>query len=384
MTHARVLALVGDLDGCALWRALLPVSELQRQGFDGIEWDRMMNPVLDHIFDLRIWEHLRFDAITLPRQHFEPKDKKKAEKWFGALRNAGIAVLYELDDDLFSEDFERRLIEHKGYDKVKAKERRGCIMDTIEQCDGMTVSSQRLATMARKYVDMPIRVVPNYIDLRWFKTIQKHSQRDPHLTGTTIGWAGGMRSSWDLKMMAEAWAIIADKYSHVTFVIQGHHDPVFYELVPEERIAMIDWMPIESYPAGLLNIDIGCCPLEDTAFNRAKTYIKAMEYAASGAPVVASPPVYSQIIEHGVDGYIARSVDDWVEYLSLLVEDYTHRKEMAKRLLAKVRKEHSLENHAWRWVEAWTDLIQQFRNKQRSQILLPKGVRVNGRAHATA
>jgi glycosyltransferase involved in cell wall biosynthesis len=141
-------------------------------------------------------------------------------------------------------------------------------------------------------------------------------------------------------------------------------------------------MPIDRYPAGMKNIDIGCCPLQDTIFNRAKTYIKAMEYAASGAPVVASPVVYHQIIEHGVDGYIAEGVDDWVEYLSRLVEDYSHRKEMAKRLLAKVRKYHSLENQVWRWVEAWTTLVEGFRNKNGSQILLPKGVTVN--AHAAA
>jgi glycosyltransferase involved in cell wall biosynthesis len=163
-------------------------------------------------------------------------------------------------------------------------------------------------------------------------------------------------------------------------VIQGHHSKIFYENVPEDRIAMIDWMPVDSYPAGMLNIDIGCCPLTDTTFNRAKTYIKAMEYAASGAAVVASPTVYGQLIEHGIDGYIVHSVEDWVEYLSALIEDYRHRHDMSKALLAKVRKYHSLETQAWRWVHAWTELVSTHKNKQNRRILLPDGVKLHANA----
>jgi len=215
--------------------------------------------------------------------------------------------------------------------------------------------------------------VPNFIDLRWFKRVQKAGQRDQNLTGLTIGWAGGARPDADVEDMAKAWGILAEKYPHVTFVIMGFFPKVFYEHVPEERIAHVDWMPIQTYPIGMLNIDIGCCPLSNTVFNRAKTYIKAMEYAASGAAVVASPTVYGQLIEHGVDGYIARSVDDWVEYLSALIDDYRHRHDMSKALLAKVRKYHSLETQAWRWVLAWTELVEEYKKKQ-SKILLPRGV----------
>jgi glycosyltransferase involved in cell wall biosynthesis len=104
-----------------------------------------------------------------------------------------------------------------------------------------------------------------------------------------------------------------------------------------------------------------------------------MEYAASGAAVVASPTVYGQLIEHGEDGYIARSVGDWVEYLSALIDDYRHRHDMSKALLAKVRKEHSLETQAWRWVHAWTELVDEHKRKQ-SKILLPRGVSLNAYA----
>jgi glycosyltransferase involved in cell wall biosynthesis len=376
--HAKVLAMIEDMDGCALWRVLLPFSELQRQGYQDIEWDSHKNPLVTYVFHEAWWRDHAYDAVILPRKHWAVDDQWMAERWFESLHKAGISVIYEIDDDLFSEDFEERLVTTKGYTAKKARSRRGDIMNTIQRCDGMTVSSQRLATMARQYVDIPIQVVPNYIDLRWFKRVQKSGQRDQNLTGITVGWAGGARPDEDVEQMAKAWGVLAKKYPNVTFVIMGYFPEVFYKHVPEERIAMIDWMSIDTYPVGMLNIDIGCCPLSNTIFNRAKTYIKAMEYAASGAAVVASPTIYGQLIEHGVDGYIARSVDDWVEHLSALIDDYKHRHDLSKALLAKVRKHHSLETQAWRWVYAWTELVEAHREKQSRQILLPAGVNLVG------
>jgi len=362
---AKVLALVGELDGCALWRILLPYAELQRQGFPMIEWGMRDDSRLAGIVH-------KFDAVILPRLHWPPEERTKAEQWFKALHKAGLAVIYEADDDLFTDGFVSRLVSHHGYTREYAEERRDCILHAVRACDGVTVSNQRMATLARQITDKPVKVVPNFIDLRWFKRVQKRAERK--VPGLTIGWAGGNRPDSDVAMMAEAWARIARRYPQVTFVIQGHHAKVFYDTVPNERIAMLDWMPIESYPAGLINIDIGCCPLGDTPFNRAKTYIKAMEYAASGAAVVASPTVYNKLLEHGVDGYICDTVDEWEAALSALVEDYTLRHDMSKALLAKVRREHSLEQNAWRWVEAWSEIVSEYRWRPARHIYLPAGV----------
>lgn len=363
--NPRVLTLVGEMDGCALWRCLGPVTELQRQDFTGIEWGMRDDNRLANIVHT-------FDAVILPRLHWPIEERAKADIWFNALHKANLAVIYEVDDDLFSDDFARRLVQQHGKSPVEAAERRDCILHALRSCDGATVSGQRLATMVREYTDKPVVVVPNYIDLRWFKGVQKLAERK--VPGLTIGWAGGNRPDVDVEMMAEAWARIAKRYPHVTFVIQGHHSKAIYDRVPNERIAMLDWMPIDTYPAGLVNIDIGCCPLGNTIFNRAKTYIKAMEYAASNAAVVASPTVYGQIIEHGVDGFIASTVDEWELYLSRLVEDYTLRHDMSKTLLAKVRKNHSLENNAWRWVEAWGEIISSYRSRSQRRIYLPHEV----------
>lgn len=363
--HPEVLHLIGELDGCSLWRNLLPVTELQRQGFQGIEWGMKDDEHLGRLVE-------RFDAVVLPRLHWPSNERKQAENWFRALHIAGKTIIYEVDDDLMTDGFVSRLVNHHGYTREDAEDRRSCILNVLENCDGVTVSTQRIATIAREYTDKPVKVVGNYIDLRWFKRIQKQAERK--VWGLTIGWAGGNRPDSDVEMMAKAWGRIAQRYPNVTFVIQGHHAKTFYENVPNERIAMLDWLPIDNYPIGLVNIDIGCCPLGDTPFNRSKSTIKAMEYAASGAAVVASPTVYNQIIQHGKDGFIAETTDEWEGYLSQLVESYELRREMGKALFHKVKTQYSLEDNAWRWITAWTEIVDDYRWRQSHHILLPNGV----------
>lgn len=365
---AKVLVLISRMGGCELWRTLLPVTELQRQGYPLIEWGMRDDGRLAHIVH-------NFDAVVLQRLSW-PADKKQYERnWFNALHNAGLTVIYETDDDLFTDSFVKRNMENWGFSEEQSREQRDGIISAMQNCDGVTVSTQRVATIAREYTDRPVKVVGNYIDLHWWKKIQRQAQRDPRLSGVTVGWAGGRRPDSDVEPMLKAWGRIAEKYPKVMFVVQGHNSDIFFDLVPPERISYTKWLPIDQYPAGLVNIDIGCCPLDDSQFNHGKSFIKAMEYAASNAAVVASPTVYKGLIDHGVNGYIANTVDEWEKYISMLIEDYTLRHDIAKKLLAKIRRLHDLEKNAWRWEQAWSEIIEDHRSRsKRPHILLPKGV----------
>jgi len=361
---ARVLALTGEMDGCTLHRVLLPITELQRQGYKADWGDRYDDRLAQLAGD--------YEAIILPRLHWPVTERKKSERWVNALHRAGIAVIFETDDDMFSEDFIRRIMWKDLYTREYAEERRECLTYAVRMSDGVTVSCQRLATMVRQITDKPVIVVPNYIDLRWWKRIQKAAPRI--VPNTTIGWAGSFRPDSDIEIMAIAWGRVARKHPEIKFVIQGRDLKIIYDNVPPEQVVQLEWLPIDSYPAALVNVDIGCCSLADTKFNRAKTYLKALEYGATGCAVVASPTVYGQIIVDGVNGHLAATVDEWECALLQLLENYDHRRQMAKALQAQVRREHSLELNAWRWLAAWDEIIGDFRNRQRHKILLPNEV----------
>ena len=65
---------------------------------------------------------------------------------------------------------------------------------------------------------------------------------------------------------------------------------------------------------------------------------------ACGKPVVASPVgVNSKIVDHGVNGFLARSKEEWFEALTTLRENPELRRKLGEAGRKKVEKEYSLQ-----------------------------------------
>lgn len=351
----RVLAVTGEADGPALWRTYQPFAELQRRGF-GAEWCPKDDPRLG-----RVAVAFRPDVVVLPRLSWAPGDQERADVFVDKLHAAGVAVVYEVDDDIFSEQVVVRQLQHAKLDRDRTPEQleqeRLARLQALRLADGVTVSTQRLATVIRTYTDRPVVVVPNAIDLAWWRAVQRHAERV--VSGLTVGWAGGSRPDADTEAMAAAWLRLADRYPSVTFVVMGHQ-PKPLDALPPGRVRRLPWLPIEAYPLGYAQVDIGCCPLSDTPFNRCKSAIKAYEWAASGASVVASPTVYRALIEHGRTGYLCETATEWEAALAALIESESHRAIVARRLLRVIEREHALARTAHRWIEAWSAIRTDF------------------------
>jgi len=352
-----MLGLVGDRSGPSLWRVLQPFTALQAAGYP-CGWDRKDAPGIGEIAPA-------FDGFVLPRMSWPPPQRRIAEAWFAALRAARRFVVYDADDDVFTSQLSFRTIElgwseGKSFPELEAE--RFQRIWAMQQCDGVTVSTQRLATVVRSYTDKPVIVVPNAIDVPWFRRVLGVTTRAQH--GLTIGWAGGRRPDADLAPMAVAWGRIAARFPDVTFVIQGHVPAIVTASVPAERLVILPWMPLEQYPAGLKEIDIGCAAVTDDRFNRCKSRIKAYEYAVAGAAVVATPTVYGAIIDHGQNGYLAETADAWEHALSVLVSRPSLRSMVARRLLRHVERRCSLTANLWRWPAAWATIAEDARSRR--------------------
>lgn len=363
MRGPSVLALVGDITGPTLWRVFFPITALEREKYPA-GWDYTKNKLIADIAPA-------FDGYLLPRIAWQPQERRTAQAWFDSIRAAGKFAVYECDDDIFtSAETSRRQdlgwTDGKTYEQLEA-ERYERIW-AMQQCDGVTVSTQRLATIVRSFTDRPVIVVPNAIDLQWFRSVLASTKRK--IPGLTIGWAGGRRHDRDVEAMAIAWGRLARRYPHVTFVVMGFQPDVIGDNVPADRLVRLPWLRPELYPAGIKQIDIGCCSVADTPFNRAKSAIKCFEYAAAGAAVVASPTLYASVVEDGHSGMIAEdSADQWEAALSALIERPALRAMMARRLLRIVEKKHSLAANLWRWPAAWAAIQESARERRGSLVL---------------
>jgi glycosyltransferase involved in cell wall biosynthesis len=103
-----------------------------------------------------------------------------------------------------------------------------------------------------------------------------------------------------------------------------------------------------------LDFDVGIAPLRPIGFNKAKSPLKALEFAALGIPIVASDwGPYSEFVCHGETGFLVPYGQDhlWRRYLSALIEDEVLRIEMGE-----AAREHAtgctIQEHGGRWAEA--------------------------------
>lgn len=346
----RVLALLADRQGSILWRCVWPFEALQRQGVQAL-FTRHTDPRAHAIAEYS-------DAVILPRIYEQWWGYPRMMAFVGALRDAGVAVWGEYDDDFWSGaglPQMRVLLAAAGKAPETAERQRQELLAQLTLLDGLTVSTDALAAVARQYTDKPVAVVPNAIDWDWWQG--KLAEAPRTTTPLTIGWAGGRRLDTDLVPMAAAWGRIARRYPHVAFKVAGYLAERLIAAVPSVRLVTEPWRSLDTYPLSYAHVNIGCCPLANTAWNATKSACKAFEWAAVGAAVVASPTVYGDVLRDGQDGLIAETADDWEAALARLIEAADLRRQLAACWARRVRTRHSLSANIWRWPAAWRGLL---------------------------
>ena len=108
----------------------------------------------------------------------------------------------------------------------------------------------------------------------------------------------------------------------------------------------IKWT-IEKEKEVLSSFDIGLMPLKNNEWERGKCGMKALLYMSMSVATVVSPVgVNPDIINHGINGFIAHDEDDWINLLSLLIEDTNLRKKLAENGRLKIVSDYSINSYA--------------------------------------
>ena len=106
---------------------------------------------------------------------------------------------------------------------------------------------------------------------------------------------------------------------------------------------LIPWT-YESEVALMSEFDIGVMPLRDTPWVQGKCGLKILQYMAMGIPSVSERlGANCDIVNDGVDGFLARGKTEWVEKISRLIESPQLRKSMGESGRKKVIGQYSLE-----------------------------------------
>lgn len=148
-----------------------------------------------------------------------------------------------------------------------------------------------------------------------------------------IGYIGTPTHDADLDVVAEAMQILQKKYgSKIEIEVIGgfqNRTPTFGKRVglPKKN----DYPNFVNWLQQRVHWDIGIIPLAGDEFNKSKSYLKFLEYAALDMAIVVSDvSTYREVATNGVNCMVVEnSTKKWVEALSKLIENNELRKNIS-------------------------------------------------------
>ncbi len=175
-------------------------------------------------------------------------------------------------------------------------------------------------------------------------TNQKHNQIKEHVntlhsnSPVVIGWTGSHSTLKYINLIESALKHLETKYEQVQVLVIADTKPK----LDLARLDYIRWNE-QSEVEDLLKIDIGIMPLSDDAWTKGKCGFKALQYMSLGIPAVASPVgVNTEIIDHGVNGFLCLTVEDWLQCLEKLIADASLRKKIGIEGRKKIISNYSV------------------------------------------
>ena len=153
-----------------------------------------------------------------------------------------------------------------------------------------------------------------------------------------VGWIGSPTTSKYLNLIRPVMDQLNEDGNMCLILIgAGHFD---LDRIPNR---VYKWSE-STEVAAISEFDVGIMPLPDNAWERGKCGYKLIQYMACGKPVVASPVgANKEIVEHGVNGFLAESKEEWLKALTMLRDNPDLRTIMGRAGREKVQKKYCLQ-----------------------------------------
>ncbi len=315
------------------FRLLAHIEALRSAGFEVQIRASIRHPWRFIRVPLRIAELVHDTSVPLPADLMLIQKRTYPPPFAGSLKRKKIPVVFDVDDAIYlpppsgSRDY-----------RTLARYRRN--FESTAAAANLVICGNR--EIASKVPHDRVATVPTALDCQRFCP-----SRLPESTEPVVGWVGHSDNLSDLQMLAEPLRYLARRHRGFRLVLVA------------DRELKIDGVPIE-YRRWSLESEISCfedivvgvMPLEDNAWTRAKCAFKLLQYMALGISAVASPVgMNAEVIEHGVNGLLADSPQDWVKAMDYLLANPGFRAGLVNRGRETVVNQYSLEVISPRLVE---------------------------------
>jgi glycosyltransferase involved in cell wall biosynthesis len=197
----------------------------------------------------------------------------------------------------------------------------------------VVTGNEYLCSYASSNTKGNVMCLPTTVDTERVHNKMKEHRHDSII----VGWTGSHSTLPFLEQLVPVLNEL-NKEHPFTLLVIANRKPEF----DFPTIMFIPWKA-ETEIDDLLHADIGIMPLTDDKWSEGKCGFKLIQYLSLSIPAVASPVgVNKKIIDHGVNGYIARNEDEWKQYLKDLMQDIEKRERFGRAGREKIVKEYSL------------------------------------------
>ncbi len=192
-------------------------------------------------------------------------------------------------------------------------------------------------------------IIPTVVDVEMFAPpVEKTSATPP-----VLGWIGSP-STWDYCLpLLEVFASLAQENILSMLVVGAQH-----KAVSRAGFTFRDWSEAREI-RDIQQMDIGIMPIPDAPWARGKCGYKLIQYMACGLPVIASPVgVNTAIVEHGVNGFLATTEEEWRAAILQLATDAALRKRMGEAGRKTIEQHYSIQIHGPRIAQLIRETMQ--------------------------
>jgi glycosyltransferase involved in cell wall biosynthesis len=261
-----------------------------------------------------LWRATEFDVIVIHKEAY-PVGPPVFEK---ALIYLNPRVIFDFDDSLHVMPEWRVKPGFRGW-LLRWLEYPSRTAEIIERCALAAAGCPFLKTYAEQF-NPRVVLVPTCIDTESFcPAVGSPSRR------VRIGWSGSFSTVSHLRTIEPILREVASRYD-VEFLVVGA--PEFS--MPGCHVIAREWNAAEELD-NFGSMDIGVMPLPDNEATRGKCGLKALQYMAMGIPAICSAVgVNCDILQDGVNGFLAHSDGDWREKLALLIESRELREKLGR------------------------------------------------------
>lgn len=252
-------------------------------------------------------------------------------------------LVFDFDDSIWLMDTSNA---NKMWEWMKSTKKTGKI---ISHSNLVFAGNQYLSDYAKQF-NTNVKIIPTTIDTEFYKRKQSYTDNEK----ICIGWSGSATTIKHFEQSVSILKKIKQKYGNkVFFKVMG--DPNYEN--EELQIKGIPWINDTEVDV-ILSFDIGIMPLPNDEWVKGKCGLKGLSYMALEVPTIMSNiGVNPEIIEDGVNGFLAKTEEEWIKKISLLIDSFELRKKLGENARKTVIERYSTISQQRNYLNNFNELL---------------------------